>query len=51
MHASRYVVFQRLGTSLMSFHTWFNLEVLAPYYKQVRKKHGDTELPEHELTV
>jgi hypothetical protein len=35
-----YVVFKKLGTSMMPFHTWYNLTVLAPYYKQVRKKHG-----------
>jgi hypothetical protein len=35
-----YVVFKKLGTSMMPFHTWYNLTVLAPYYKQVQKKHG-----------
>ena len=29
---SGYVVFKKLGTSMMPFHTWFNLEVFAPYY-------------------
>jgi hypothetical protein len=50
--APGYVVFKKLGASMMPFHTWYNLTILAPYYKQVRKKHGysseDTELPEQE---
>jgi hypothetical protein len=37
--APGYVVFKELGASMMPFHTWYNLTILAPFYKQVRKKH------------
>jgi hypothetical protein len=50
--APGYVAFKKLGASMMPFHTWYNLTILAPYYQQVRKKYGysseDTELPEQE---